>query len=247
MRNLKLEIEYDGTNYCGWQVQDNSPRKKSIQEVIEKVLGKILQEKIRLVASGRTDAGVHAYAQAANFKTSSKMTQQKLLGALNGMLPADITIARVEEKKLDFHSRFSAKSKIYRYSILNRQYPSASLRNTAYYYPHPLDIRLIRQEAKAILGRHDFKSFQGSDAGKQDTVRTIKEVKITKSRDLINIDIEGDGFLYNMVRNIVGTFIEIGRGKLAAGSMKKILRLKDRKSAGPTAPAKGLCLIRVKY
>jgi len=246
MRNLKLEIEYEGTNYCGWQVQD-SPRKKSIQEVIEKALGKILQEKIHLVASGRTDAGVHAYAQAANFKTNSGITPQKLLGALNGTLPKDITVARIEEKKLDFHSRFSAKSKIYRYTILNRQCPSASLRNTAYFYPHTLDIRLIRQEAKAILGRHDFKSFQGSDPEKQNTVRTIKEIKITKSRDLIYIDIEGDGFLYNMVRSIVGTLIEIGRGKLAAGSMRKILRLKDRKAAGPTAPAKGLCLVRVKY
>ncbi len=246
MRNLKLEIEYDGTNYCGWQVQD-SPRKKSIQEVIEKILSSILQEKIRLVVSGRTDAGVHAAAQVANFTTKSGIATEKLLGALNGCLPADITIAAVEEEKPGFHSRYGAKSKVYRYTILNRRHPSALLRNTVYFYPHPLDLRLIRQEAKSLLGRHDFKSFQGSDAKKEDTVRTIKAVKVSKKADLVTIDIEGDGFLYNMVRSIAGTLIDIGRGKLAAGSIKKILLLRDRRAAGPTAPAKGLCLVRVKY
>jgi tRNA pseudouridine38-40 synthase len=247
MRNLKLEIEYDGTDYCGWQIQRHRGHKRSIQETLQKTLSKILQEKIRLIASGRTDAGVHASAQVANFKTNSKITPQKLLVALNSLLPGDITITKVEEKRFDFHSRFDAKSKIYRYTILNRSYPSTFLRNTAYFYPHPLNIRLMRKETKVILGRHNFKSFQGSNTKQLDTVRTIKKIKINKNRDLIYIDIEGEGFLYNMVRNIVGTLIEIGRGKFPQGSLKRILHFKNRKFAGPTVPAKGLCLIKVKY
>jgi tRNA pseudouridine38-40 synthase len=246
MRNLKLEIEYEGTNYCGWQVQ-NSSHKKSIQEVIEKTLRRILQEKIRLIASGRTDAGVHALAQVANFETKSNIRPQKLQRALNSLLPQDIVITAIEEKNPDFHSRFSAKSKTYRYSILNRSYPSALLRNTVYHYPYPLDIKLMQKEAKILLGKHNFKSFQASGKLERDPVRTIKSIKITKSQDRIYIDIEADGFLYNMVRNIVGTLLEIGRGKLPEGSLKKILSAKDRRLAGPTAPAKGLCLIRVKY
>jgi tRNA pseudouridine38-40 synthase len=265
MRNLRLEIEYDGTNYCGWQVQ-NSPLTslgtpfgrrlaKSIQEVIEKSLQKILQEKIRLIASGRTDAGVHAQGQVANFKTNSNITLEKLKRALNGLLPDDIAISKVKKVDLDFHSRFDAKSKIYRYAILNRAYPSALLRNKVYFYPYPLDIKLMRQEAHSLLGRHDFKAFCASGSNAKNTMRTIKKIEIKKTNwplttghwPLITIDIEADGFLYNMARNIVGTFIEIARAKFPKGSLRKILLHKDRQLAGPTVPAHGLCLLKVKY
>jgi tRNA pseudouridine38-40 synthase len=246
MRNLKLEIEYDGTNYAGWQVQAPQ-RKKSIQEVLEKTLRKILQEKIRLIVSGRTDAGTHALAQTANFKTNSGISADKLRKGLNALLPDDISISKVEEVASNFHSRFDAKSKIYRYCLLNRPHPSAVLRNTVYFYPYPLDIKLMQKESRALVGRHDFRSFQAADKKERGSIRTIKELKISRKGDFINIDIEADGFLYNMVRNIVGTLVEIGRGRFKKGSLRRILLAKDRKIAGPTLPARGLCLLKVKY
>lgn len=250
MRNIKLTVEYDGTNYSGWQFQkSNFKNKKSkirtVQAEIENTLNRILQEKVNLIASGRTDAGVHALAQIANFKTSSEMPLEKMHRALNCLLPSDIAITNIKETDLDFHSRFNAKWKIYRYTLLNRQYPSAALRNRAYFYAHPLDITLMRKQANSLLGRHDFSSFQASGDKNKDTVRTIKRINITKQKDLIYIDIEANGFLHNMVRNIVGTLIKIGRGEPT--DIKKLLFLKDRRKAGPTAPARGLCLIRVSY
>jgi len=250
MRNLKLEIEYDGTNYCGWQSQGNHQsrhRHKTIQETVEGSLQQILQEKIKLIASGRTDAGVHAKAQIANFKTSSNMSINRLHKAINGNLPADITISRIEKVSPDFHSRFCAKSKLYRYTILNRLYPSALLRERAYFYPYPLNIKLMQRESKILLGRHNFSSFQASQAKERNPVKTIKKIRLIKDKGLIYIDIEADGFLYNMVRSIVGTLIEIGRLRFPEGSLKRILLSQDRKLAGPTVPAKGLCLIKVKY
>jgi len=254
MRNIKLKIEYDGTNYCGWQVQNRHkstknqtlPR-KSIQETIEKTLRKILREKIRLIASGRTDAGVHALAQVANFRTNSDIILKKLQPALNGLLPKDIVITDAEEVGLKFHSRFDAKSKIYRYTILNRKYPSVLGRNRVYFYTWPLDVKLMQKEASCLIGRHNFRSFQAADKKKTAAVRTIKKIVIKKNRGLIQMDIEADGFLYNMVRNIIGTLIEIGRGRFPEASMKRILLSKDRKLAGPTVPAKGLCLLEVRY
>lgn len=247
MRNLRLTIEYDGTDYCGWQTQTRNKDKRSIQGVLEKTLRKILHEKIHLAGSGRTDSGVHAQAQVANFKTNSNIPADKLKMALNGLLPGDIAIIKVEEASPDFHSRFQAKSKIYRYTILNRNYPSALLRNRVYFYPHPLDIELMRRESRVILGRHNFKSFQASDKRERGSVRRIKKLKITRSKNLIYIDIEADGFLYNMVRNLVGTLIEIGRHRFAKGKLKKILLSADRRLAGPAAPAHGLCLVKVNY
>lgn len=246
MRNLKLIIEYEGTNYCGWQKQRNS-KKKSIQQVLEDTLQKILNEKIKIIGSGRTDSGVHALSQVANFKTNSKIPLTKLKKALNTLLPEDIVIKRIKEVPLDFHSRFDVKSKLYRYIILNRAYRSVFLRKRAYFYPYPLDINLMRKEAKVLLGRHDFKAFQASDKKEKSSIRTIKKLVIKKKKDLITIDIEADGFLYNMVRNIVGTLIEIGRGRFVKGDLKKILLSRDRKQAGFTAPAMGLYLVKVKY
>ncbi|MCM8797833.1 MAG: tRNA pseudouridine synthase A, partial [Candidatus Omnitrophica bacterium] len=165
----------------------------------------------------------------------------------NSNLPGDIRIRKIEEVSTDFHSRFQAKSKIYRYSVLNQSYASVFSRHTAYFYPHPLDIKLMRKEARVLLGRHNFRSFQTADKKERDSVRMIKSIRIEKNGNMIHIDIEADGFLYNMARNIAGTLIEIGRGRFPAGYMKRLLVAKDRRLAGPTLPAKGLCLIKVKY
>jgi tRNA pseudouridine38-40 synthase len=244
-RNIRLTLEYDGTNYAGWQTQAKG--KKTIQKTIEEILHRILQEKVHLIASGRTDAGVHAKAQVANFTTHSKINIKNLTRALNSLLPKDISVIKAETADLSFHSRFNAKTKIYRYTILNRNYPSALLRNNVHFCPYPLDFKLIVEESKALLGRHNFKSFQATDRIKKNAIRDIKRIKIKKVGDTIFIDIEADGFLKNMVRNIVGTLLEIGRGKLPKGSMKKILVAKDRKKAGPTIEAKGLSLLKVRY
>jgi len=259
MRNIKLRIEYDGTNYCGWQIQNCRssllPRrqagvsrrsKKSIQETIEKVLQRILQEKVSLIGSGRTDAGVHAKAQVANFKTNSNMALKKLFRALNGLLPKDISISAVRGVGPDFHSRYNAKSKIYCYSILNSSYPSALLRDRVYHYHYPLNIRLMQKESKVLLGRHNFSSFQVAKS-RRNPLKKIKKIKIVKEGNLIYIYIEADGFLHNMVRNIAGTLAEIGRGRFPEGFLRKILLSGDRKLAGPTLPARGLCLLRVRY
>ena len=258
MRNIKLIIEYDGTNYAGWQAQKRKYR--TVQETLEKALKKILKKRIGLIASGRTDSGVHAKAQVANFNTDSGIAPEKLQKALNAVLPDDISVIKTEETGADFHSRFSAKSKVYRYTILNRPSRPAILRDAVYFCSYPLDLKLMRKEARILLGRHGFKSFCASGSNTKETIRTIKRITIRKlpynlssithnlnEFPLILIDIEADGFLYNMVRNIVGTLIEIGRGKFAKGSTKKILLARDRRFAGPTVPAKGLCLLEVKY
>jgi len=253
MRNIKLTLEYDGTKYAGWQVQNScqlsvvSRHSKTIQGTIEKAIKKIIHEKVKLIGSGRTDSGVHAKAQVANFKTDSSIATEKLQKALNAVLPDDISVIKTEEVGLDFHSRFFAKSKVYRYTILNRPSRPALSKDMVYFLSYPLNLRLMQEEAKVLLGRHNFRSFQAQDKKERDAMRIIKNLKITRGKDFIYIDIEANGFLYNMVRNIVGTLIEIGRGKLPEGSTKKILLARNRKFAGPTVPAKGLCLLKVRY
>lgn len=245
MRNIKLTVEYDGTNYSGWQVQ--RLKVKTVQGEIEKTLQKILREKIKIIGSGRTDSGVHSLGQSANFKTNSNIPLRNLQKALNSLLPKDIAIRKIENVPLDFHSRFAAKAKTYRYLILNRKSRDPFLRNYAYFYPYPLDVKLMHKESRILLGRHNFKAFQASGGKKRDPIRTIRKIKVYKKGGLIYIDTEGGGFLYNMVRNIVGTLIEIGRGKSPPGSLKKILFSGERKLAGPTASAAGLWLVKVSY
>jgi tRNA pseudouridine38-40 synthase len=253
MRNFKLEIEYAGTRYYGWQVQNGKKARaiycasQTIQHVLEEALKEILQEDIQLTVAGRTDSGVHALAQVANFKSPSRIPIEKLHWALNCLLPKDIKVTRIKTVGLDFNSRFSAKSKLYRYTILNRKYSSALLANRVFFFQYHLDVGLMRREAKVLLGRHNFASFQATDSRQRNPLRTIKSIKISKDKDLLHIDIQADSFLYNMVRNIVGTLLEIGRGKFAKGSMIKILKSRNRKLAGPTVPAKGLYLLKVKY
>lgn len=245
MRNITLILEYDGTNYAGWQVQ--KIRSTTIQETIEKALQKILQEKVKVIASGRTDAGVHAEEQVANFNTNSRISLKKLHEGLNALLPRDIAVIGLKQVKPGFHSRFHAKSKVYRYTILNRLHRSALLRSRAYFCRYPLNIKLMQKEAKCLLGKHNFKAFQATAKKEKNPIKTITKLRILKDKELIYITIEAGSFLYNMVRNIVGTLIEIGRGRYPEGSMKKILSSRDRRFAGPTAPACGLCLMKVKY
>ena len=243
MTNYKLIIEYDGTNYSGWQIQ---PHQRTIQQEIEKALSKILNHKIKITGSGRTDAGVHALAQVANFKTTSTIKPANLKKALNSLINKDIRIKSITKAADDFHARFSAKRKTYRYQIALKE-PSVFERFYYNYIPYKLNLSLMKKEAKELLGTHDFKSFQGSARLAKDTKRTITKASLIKKGDKLYFTIEGSGFLYNMVRNIAGTLIEIGRGKLHKGSIKKIIKSKNRKNAGPTAKACGLFLVRVRY
>jgi tRNA pseudouridine38-40 synthase len=251
--NFKLEIEYDGTAYYGWQVQNGIKAsatfnsKKTIQFVLEQVLKQLLREDVKLTVAGRTDSGVHALAQVANFKSSTRIPLTRLRWALNCLLPEDIKVTRITKVGYDFNSRFCAKSKVYRYTILNRRYSSPLLAKRVYFFHHPLDVGLMRNEAKFLLGRHDFKSFQAAELRQRDSVCRVKRIKITKDRHLLHIDIEADRFLYNMVRNIAGTLLEIGRGRFSKGSMRKILESRNRRLAGPALAARGLCLVKVKY
>lgn len=243
-RNIKLTIQYDGTGYAGWQSQTNAV---SIQQVIEKTLKRILGEKVTLKAAGRTDSGVHTKGQVANFKTSSALPLKNIRNALNSLLPKDITISGISDMGLKFDSQHHAKSKLYRYTLVTADYVEPFIRDFAVRCKYILDIRTMKREASHLLGRHDFRSFQAKGGPKKDTARTIKKISVEKKGNLVYIDIEADGFLYNMARNIVGTLIEVGRGKFRKGATEEILLKKDRAFSGPTAPAKGLCLVKVKY
>lgn len=248
LRNIKLTIQYDGTNYAGWQFQKNA---LSIQDVIERRLKTILREKVNLVGSGRTDAGVHAYEQAANFKTHAVLPLKNIQIALNSRLPKDVVVVGIEEKPLRFNSQHDAKSKLYRYTIVNGDFIDPFIRPFAVKCFYKLNIGRMRRAAKFLEGRHDFRAFKAadkSDGGElRDTVRTVKKIGIGKKGNVIYIDIEADGFLYNMARSIVGTLIEIGRGKMDLRRLNEILLAKDRRLSGPTAPARGLCLMKVRY
>ncbi|MBI4309955.1 MAG: tRNA pseudouridine(38-40) synthase TruA [Candidatus Omnitrophica bacterium] len=247
MRNFKLTIEYDGTSFCGWQIQKNGER--TVQGEFEKSCALIFKQDIKAIASGRTDSGVHAAGQVVSFKAYTRMKPAEIQKALNSRLPPDIAVIAAKEVKADFHAQYSVKEKTYRYTILNLPYRSAFLRQRAYFYPYSLDLSLMRRAARDIKGRHDFKSFQAHDPLRADcgTVRTIKRLNIKKEGDLVHIDVTADGFLYKMVRNIVGTLIASGSGQLPADIIPKILKAKDRDKAGDTAPAHGLCLMSVRY
>jgi len=246
MRNIKLTIEYDGTDYCGWQAQ-NGTRARSIQRVIEQALTKVFQKKISLIGSGRTDSGVHASNQTANFKTDSHLPLTRIRSALNSYLPQDIVIKKAEQVDEDFHARFGAKSKVYRYSVLNAPVPSPFNRRYSLFAPYPLDIEKMKKAAAYLQGRHNVRSFHRARGKQKNFVRTIKKLKITRKNELIFFEIEAEGFLYHMVRIIVGTLLEVGRGRFGPGYLKEILKGKNRKLAGPTVPSRGLCLMRVKY
>lgn len=243
MRNLKLTIQYDGTKYCGWQKQPNS---SGIQGTIEYAIYEITKEKVNIIGSGRTDAGVHALGQVANLKTNSNIPAARIPDALNAKLPKDISIIDCQEVSDDFHSRYSATGKIYRYLIYNKPYRSPLYKDISYHVRYDLDIEKMRVEAQSLLGTHEFKGFMSSGSSVKDTVRTIHNISIEYSGDLIVLEVEGNGFLYNMVRIIVGTLVDIGRGRIDK-PLEEIIASQDRGEAGHTAPAHGLFLKKVHY
>jgi tRNA pseudouridine38-40 synthase len=250
-RNIKLVIEYDGTHFHGWQVQNHNSR--TVQGVIEKALEQIFQKKIRLIGSGRTDSGVHALGQVANFKTTTTMPAQAMVKALNAHLPEDVVILSAQDVADNFHAQFSAKRKTYRYRIFMRETPCAQDRFFCYQFPYKLNISHIRKAAQDLCGKKDFRAFMATDIAQRDkqrqrdTVRHITRLEIKKRGDYLFIIIEANGFLYKMVRNMVGTLLEIGTGRLSLDSIKHILKTKDRRLAGRTVPAHGLCLMEVVY
>lgn len=244
MRNIKIEIEYDGTNYCGWQIQQNGI---TVQEEITKALKKLTGKDITVHGSGRTDAGVHAKGQVASFILENNIPTDRLSLALNGKLPKDIVITDAVEVPMDFHAQHSAIAKRYMYHIYESRYRSALLRNYSYHVYYKLNHEKMREAAKMLIGTHDFRAFMTSGSSVQDTVRTICELDIINEGKSLYIYIKGDGFLYNMVRIIIGTLIEIGAGKMQISQIEKLFETKERTVAGHTAPPQGLFLDKVYY
>ena len=244
MRNIKLVIEYDGSGFNGWQKQ---PNKLNIQGEIESVIENITKEKIELVASGRTDAGVHAIGQVANFKTNSNIPIEKIPIAINSQVKNSIRIKSAEEVDERFHSRYNCKRKTYRYIIDNSKYGSSIFRNMTYHMPIKLNINEMQKAVKYFEGEHDFKAFKSSGTSSKSSIRTIYEAKVIEKNEYIILELTGNGFLYNMVRIIAGTLVDVGLEKLKAKDIPVILEKKDRQKAGKTLPPQGLFLVKVEY
>jgi tRNA pseudouridine38-40 synthase len=241
-RNIKLEIEYDGTDFHGWQIQ---PNLRTVQGEIQEKLETILGHNVNLIGAGRTDVGVHALGQVANFKTTSELDKKSIINGLNGLLPDDIVIKKVEDVDLNFNSRYSAKSRVYSYRIhLGR---TAILRNYMWEVSYSLNLENIFEATKRIEGEHDFSSFCVAESTKDNNVCNVFSANWEKSGDELIFKIEADRFLHTMVRSLVGTFVEVGRGYFSVSDFVNIMEAKDRKKAGPTAPACGLYLAEVKY
>lgn len=244
MRNIKLTIEYDGKCYNGWQKQ---PDKLNIQGEIEKAIYNITQEEVDLIGSGRTDAGVHALGQVANFKTNSALPIEKLALAINSQLKSSIIIKKAEEVDERFHSRYTAKQKTYRYIINNSKTGTAIYRNLEYCFPVKLNVEKMVEAAKYFEGEHDFKAFKSSGTSGKNSVRTIYKAEVRQNGERIIIELTGNGFLYNMVRIISGTLLDVGLGKIEPNEIPDIIEKKDRTKAGKTLPAHGLYLVKVQY
>ena len=244
MRNIKLTIEYDGTNFSGWQIQKD---KRTIEEELETALAKILKEEVKVIGSGRTDAGVHAMGQVANFKTDKTIKPEELLYALNTMLPYDIVILNVEDVDESFNARISAKAKHYRYVINNAKFPSALNANREYHYKYFLDTEAMQLAANDLKGKHDFKAFMAAGRTVKDTEREIYDIQVARLGNRVIIDVVGNGFLYNMVRIIAGTLIDVGSGKLDICVIKNMIETGDRNLGGRTVAPEGLFLVNVTY
>lgn len=245
MRNIKMNINYDGSRYKGFQrLKDND---MTIQGKIEAVLSKMTDENIEIIGSGRTDMGVHAYNQVANFKTNTDMSLKKMKAYLYEYLPEDIVVSQLEEVEDRFHSRYNAKSKTYLYKIYNAEVHDPFLRKYTNHIPKKLDMDAMKEGSRFLIGEHDFTSFASSKSKKKSNIRNIHSIEINKNNDVIEIFVEGDGFLYNMVRIIVGALIDVGSGRKTPEDMKTMLEQKDRSLASDTALAKGLYLYKVKY
>ena len=244
MRNIKIIIEYHGRGFNGWQKQ---PDKLNIQGEIERAIEEITGEKVDLIASGRTDAGVHSLGQTANFKIEGNFPIEKFPIALNSKLKNSIRIKSAEEVEERFHSRYSVKSKRYRYIINNSQYGTAIYRELEFHIPQKLNIEKMKEAAKYFEGEHDFKAFKASGTSSKSSVRTIYKAEVIEDGDRIKIELTGNGFLYNMVRIISGTLVDVGYGKIKPEEIKEIIESKDRKKAGKTLPPQGLYLVEVTY
>jgi len=245
MQNYKLTIQYDGTRYNGWQRQGNT--ENTIQGKLNEIIGKYLGEEIDIAGSGRTDAGVHAYGQVANFKTEKFLDKDKFLADINSYLPQDICIIKVESVDERFHARLSAVFKTYEYVIDNGTVADVFARKYSYRIEQPLDAEKMRTAAGFLMGTHDYISFCGNKKFKKSSVRTVTDISIVESGGKIKLSFTGNGFLQNMVRIMAGTLIEVGLGKRDAESMTDILEAKSREAAGMMAPAEGLFLREVEY
>lgn len=244
MKRVRLIISYDGTNYCGWQIQINGI---TVEEVLNKALSDLLGEQVAVIGASRTDSGVHAIGNVAVFDTETKIPAEKISFALNQRLPEDIRIQKSEEVPLDFHPRYCDSTKTYEYKILNRRFPDPMVRLYTHFVYMPLDVELMKKGAEYIVGEHDFASFCSAGSQVKTTVRTVYALDISKEDDIITIRISGNGFLYNMVRIIVGTLLKVGLKVYPPEHVGEIIESKDRYAAGPKAPARGLTLVGIEY
>lgn len=244
MKRVMLTVAYDGTNYHGWQLQ---PNVVTIESVLNEALSSLFKENIKVIGASRTDTGVHALGNIAVFDTNARMPAEKVSYALNQRLPEDIRIQASVEVPLDFHPRYQNSKKTYEYRILNSEFPMPVYRLYAHFTYVSLDIEQMQRAADYLKGEHDFKSFCSVNTVAETTVRTIYDISVEKSGDMISIRVTGSGFLYNMVRIIAGTLMEVGRGNIMPEKMPDILNALDRTKAGPTAPACGLTLVKYEY
>ena len=241
---IKLIVEYDGTGYAGWQRQQNA---LAVQQVLEEALARLTGEPVRVVGASRTDAGVHALGQVAHFDTACRVPPDKYAFALNTLLPADVRVVKSREAAPDFHARFSAKGKRYRYLMYDSPHFSALYRNLCAHSIYPLDDEKMDREAARMVGAHDFAAFAASGSAVKDTVRAVYACRVQRQGPFAVLTVEGNGFLYNMVRILAGTLMAVGAGKLAEGAVVRAIESGDRLALGPTAPPQGLTLMEVFY
>lgn len=247
MPTFKLIVSYDGSAYAGWQIQANG---NTVQAELERVIEQVTQQRTRVTGSGRTDAGVHALAQVASFDVETTLPASQLHRAFNGNLPLDIRVLNVEQVPSDFHALRSAVGKRYRYVMQDGPWLDVFHRQQAWFIRGTLDVEAMTEAAEALVGRHDFRSFEAAGSPRASSVRTVRDIGLQRTAHApqrIWFEIEADGFLYYMVRNIVGTLVEVGRGRMAPQQVANILAQQDRSCAGPTAPAHGLFLLAVRY
>lgn len=244
MRNLLLTISFDGTAYHGWQVQENAV---TVQQTLQDAMERICSKRDNVVGCSRTDAGVHANMYCCNIRTGSAIDCKKLVGALNAVLPRDIAALDCKEVDYDFHARYDCKSKEYIYKIWNSPNKNPFLYNYSLHYKYPLDEEFLSQQAKAFIGRHNFDAFCAAGSSVEDTERTVMNACVEREGDMVIFRVEADGFLYNMVRIMTGTLIDISRKKIPADSIEQIILSKNRSAAGYTAPAHGLYLNKIHY
>lgn len=245
MRRIKLVVAYEGTNYCGWQIQ---PTGITIEGVLNQALSELLGEEIKVTGASRTDSGVHSMGNVAIFDTNTRIPPEKICYAVNQRLPEDVVVQSSCEVAADFHPRHCYSEKTYEYRILNRKIPMPTLRKDTYFYYRNLNVEKMKEAAAYLKGTHDFKSFCSIHTTVEDTVRTILSCTVEKStQDIVTIRVTGTGFLYNMVRIIAGTLIQVGIGEKEPEDITEILEKRDRSAAGPTAPAHGLTMIGIVY